>query len=216
MGVLLAGGKSTRMGRDKANVLVGQEKMLRVTRDTLVSSDVRSVSIVGASIDENDSSSAIFLQDIYPELGPLSGIHSAMTHVVARNKKAAEDSQVEGLLIVPVDMPGIEPSLLSRLATHGQKQSRISCFKLIDEVMYFPLYVPVAEEIMLRLEGLLKRATKVQEVNTESQQSTKDQSLSIKHFLNDYPVEFLETNMKEAFFNINTEQELSMFNAANR
>lgn len=98
---ILAGGKSTRMGADKAFVMLDGRtllaRMLELARS--VTSDVR---IVGDSA--KFASFAPVVEDIFSGCGPLGGIHAAL-----------HASRSELNLIVAVDVPFVTPALLQLL-----------------------------------------------------------------------------------------------------
>jgi len=89
---VLAGGRSTRMGQDKALLQVGGRSLVELALDKLRSIGVAEPRIAGARTDL--SSLAPVVSDLHPGCGPLSGIEAALA---ATNK---------GLnLFLPVDMP---------------------------------------------------------------------------------------------------------------
>jgi molybdopterin-guanine dinucleotide biosynthesis protein A len=91
-GFVLAGGRSTRMGQDKALLQVGGRSLVELALDKLRSIGVAEPRIAGARTDL--SSLAPVVPDLHPGCGPLSGIEAALA---ATNK---------GLnLFLPVDMP---------------------------------------------------------------------------------------------------------------
>jgi molybdopterin-guanine dinucleotide biosynthesis protein A len=91
-GFVLAGGRSTRMGRDKALLQVGGRPLVEVALDKLRNIGVAAPRIAGARTDL--SSHAPVVPDLHPGCGPLSGIESAL----------AASSQPLNLFL-PVDMP---------------------------------------------------------------------------------------------------------------
>jgi len=98
---ILAGGKSTRMGREKAFIeyegrtLVA--RMLELARS--VTSDVR---IVGSR--EKFAALAPVVEDMFPNRGPLGGIHAAL-----------RASASEFNLVLAVDMPFVTTAFLQYL-----------------------------------------------------------------------------------------------------
>ena len=101
---ILAGGKSTRMGTDKAFVLLGGRnsdtllaRSLEVAR--AVTSEVR---IVGDPA--KFAAFAPVVEDIFRDCGPLGGIHAAL-------RSSATDLN----LILAVDVPFVSPALLQFL-----------------------------------------------------------------------------------------------------
>jgi len=103
---ILAGGKSTRMGRDKAFVpFEGQTllaRMLDLAR--LVRLDVR---IVGSA--EKFASFAPVVEDVFRDCGPLGGIHAAL-----------RASQTNLNLMLAVDMPFVSAAFLQYMISRGQ------------------------------------------------------------------------------------------------
>ena len=103
---VLAGGKSTRMGRDKAFVtLDGRtllDRMLEAARS--VTDDVR---IVGDRA--KFAPFALVVEDVFPGCGPPAGIHAALT-------ASSRDLN----LILAVDVPFVSLALLQYLITRAK------------------------------------------------------------------------------------------------
>lgn len=98
-GVVLAGGRSSRMGRDKAGLVWRGKPLLQHMGDLLREAGAARVVVSG------DYPDAGGIPDSERGLGPLGGIASVA------------DALPDGpLLIVPVDMPMITVPLLARLA----------------------------------------------------------------------------------------------------
>jgi molybdenum cofactor guanylyltransferase len=95
---ILAGGKSTRMGVDKAFVMLDGRTLLECALE-LARSVSRDVRIVGDSA--KFASFAPVVEDRFRDCGPLAGIHAAL-----------RASPVELNLILAVDVPFVPPSLL--------------------------------------------------------------------------------------------------------
>ena len=98
IGVVLAGGLSSRMGRDKALLPWNGRPLIEHLIAVLQAAGVREVKISGERPDYRG------VADPLPHIGPLGGI--------AGIAASCGDSE---LLIVPVDMPRLHPSLLRRL-----------------------------------------------------------------------------------------------------
>lgn len=103
---ILAGGKSTRMGTDKAFVPLDGRTLLARALDLTrsVSSDVR---IVGDK--SKFAPFAPVVEDIFPGCGPLGGIHAAL-----------RSSKTELNLMLAVDVPFISLALLQHLITRAR------------------------------------------------------------------------------------------------
>jgi len=107
---VLAGGKSTRMGEDKAFLRVSGETLLdRALR--LAATITENVRIVG---DQKKFAAFQYpvIADIYPDRGPLGGIHAAL---------AFSESDLN--LVLAVDMPLLNSSWLSFLVQQSQQSA---------------------------------------------------------------------------------------------
>jgi len=93
---ILAGGKSSRMGEDKAFLRLHGKTLLEIAHG-LVSGACGKVSIVGDRARFGPDA----IEDIYPDSGPLGGIHAAL---------AATKSDLN--LVIAVDTPFLEPKFL--------------------------------------------------------------------------------------------------------
>jgi molybdenum cofactor guanylyltransferase len=100
-GFVLAGGKSTRMGSDKALLDFGGHTLLDRALAVLRAVCPK-VGVVGES--EGSSSYVATVQDIYAGCGPLGGIHAAL-----------RSSSAELNLLLAVDMPFVPKGLLAFL-----------------------------------------------------------------------------------------------------
>lgn len=106
---VLAGGKSSRMGEDKAFVRLGGRTLLEQALETArgVADDVR---IVGEPL--KFAQFAPVVEDVFPASGPLGGIHAAL-----------RASRAELNLMLAVDMPFVSPKLLEFLIKRAESMS---------------------------------------------------------------------------------------------
>lgn len=124
LGVVLAGGLSSRMGRDKALLRWRGRPLIEHQIALLHAAGVREVKISGNRPDYHGVADAV------PQAGPLGGI--------AGIAAACEDAE---LLIVPVDMPQLQPSLLRRLR---DAQTQAGCVRFVDRVLPMRLRLDTA------------------------------------------------------------------------
>ena len=103
-GVVLAGGRSSRMGRNKALLQVGEETLLERARNLLKSAGAERVLISGQVPGQ------ACIPDLLPFSGPPGGLYSTLYFI-------REEYGLDGtpLLLIPVDMPLLEVPVLSRL-----------------------------------------------------------------------------------------------------
>jgi molybdopterin-guanine dinucleotide biosynthesis protein A len=104
---ILAGGKSSRMGKDKAFLEIAGRTLLdrALALAQTVTQDVR---IVGDQAKFRNFENVI--EDVYPNCGPLGGIHSALT-----------SSTAELNLMLAVDLPFLGSRFLEYLASTARR-----------------------------------------------------------------------------------------------
>jgi molybdopterin-guanine dinucleotide biosynthesis protein A len=95
---ILAGGKSTRMGADKAFALLDGRTLLARALD-LARSITSQVNVVGSA--SKFAAFAEVVEDQFPDCGPLGGIHAAL-----------RKSSAEGNVMLAVDTPFVSKQLL--------------------------------------------------------------------------------------------------------
>jgi molybdopterin-guanine dinucleotide biosynthesis protein A len=123
-GFILAGGQSSRMGSDKALVPLQGRPLLAIALDALRAGIP--AAIAGAQSDL--SVYAPVIEDKHPGLGPLSGIHAALSA-----------SSAAWNLFLPVDMPLMPPSLLRLLLDRAiLTGSPITATQLNGRLLPFP------------------------------------------------------------------------------
>lgn len=135
IGVVLAGGRSSRMGTDKALLTINEINMIDRAKALLEQTSV--AKIVVSRNDNNNN----HLADIIENRGPLSGIHSVATRFPLHN-----------LLILPVDLPLMDAEVLQSIIDVGvaaQSNARIENANL-------PLYINNSAKIRQVLDYTLK------------------------------------------------------------
>lgn len=101
--VILAGGKSSRMGRDKQRLLYGGKTFLAGAVERFQTA----FDTVWVSVGDPDKYPEIHaecIEDLYPGCGPLAGLHAAL--------RACRD---EGVFLVAADMPFSSPAAAVRM-----------------------------------------------------------------------------------------------------
>jgi molybdopterin-guanine dinucleotide biosynthesis protein A len=118
-GFVLAGGKSTRMGQDKAAVTLNGLTLLQHALAAL-REVCRDVAILGKH--ELYGALAPVYEDIFPGCGPLGGIHAALS-----------SSQTQFNLIIAVDTPFLSPKFLSYMAEKAIASDAVVTTPEIDD-----------------------------------------------------------------------------------
>lgn len=106
-GIILAGGESTRMGSDKAQIIFQGKKLIEYPIELLVPF-CNEILISANSTDYNGSGFQV-VKDEYPKCGPMGGIYSALKR-----------SSNEWSLVVSCDTPFISSCVISRLNENKQ------------------------------------------------------------------------------------------------
>ncbi|KAA6464960.1 molybdenum cofactor guanylyltransferase [Acidobacteria bacterium AB60] len=105
-GFVLAGGNSIRMGRDKAVVEIQGHTLISLALQTLQSAGL-SPAISGAR--SQLAHLAVVIRDELPGEGPLAGVCSALAN-----------TEAELVVLIPIDLPLVPPSLLRILVSDAR------------------------------------------------------------------------------------------------
>ena len=109
-GYVLVGGRSSRMGRDKALLPVdGLPLVERIAQQ--IGSFTHPVTLIGDPARYGQLGRRV-ISDHFPGCGPLAGIHAALL-----------DSEHEWNLIAACDMPSIDPALIGALVAFDRSEA---------------------------------------------------------------------------------------------
>jgi molybdopterin-guanine dinucleotide biosynthesis protein A len=138
---VLAGGKSTRMGTDKAFLKIGSRTLLEHAL-SLAGSLTTDVRIVGNP--ETFSRYAFTVADIFPERGPLGGIHAALM-----------SSGSDLNLVLSVDTPFIPEPFLRYLVEQARAGAVVTVPRAAGRwqplcAIYHSSFAGVAEQALAR------------------------------------------------------------------
>lgn len=136
VGIVLAGGRSSRMGQDKAQLSWRGRPLLEHQVDTLHAAGIVTVYVSG----EQPGYQGI--PDDTPHAGPLGGVASIVAQLA--------DTR---LIVVPVDMPHLGAALLKRLCdvpTHG------GCLRFANHVL--PMCLELDTDMREVLKALMSAA----------------------------------------------------------
>ena len=105
IGAVLAGGRSTRFGSDKALALLDGERLL--DRAVGVLREICPEVVVVSSRVEHDGPGWARVSDRRSGMGPLAGVEAALGHAAGMG--------AAGIVLLACDLPGVEASTLRRL-----------------------------------------------------------------------------------------------------
>lgn len=102
-GVILAGGKNSRINREKSLLMINQKRLLEHVLD-IINPLFKKIIIISSKKDLIlEFSDYDFYSDLFPGSGPLGGIHSAL-----------KNSKSDGVFIFACDMPNLNAQLIKR------------------------------------------------------------------------------------------------------
>jgi molybdopterin-guanine dinucleotide biosynthesis protein A len=161
-GFVMAGGKSSRMGTDKASLSLNGKTLLEHALTT-VRQVAKEVFILGSHQLYGDYGAEV-IEDIFPGCGPLGGIHAALSHVKQMIQLIRLESQPPQLqplppsatlsLVLAVDTPFITAEFLSYLAEQAVNSGAVVTTPEIDAYpqplcsVYSLDFLPIAEQAL--------------------------------------------------------------------
>jgi molybdenum cofactor guanylyltransferase len=179
LGVVLAGGLSSRMGEDKALLMRNNIKMLDFSKQLLRDIGINNIVVSGNPQHINDSHQ---VSDIVKQAGPVGGIYSVI-----------KQHQPQAILVLPVDLPLMTAHALAKLKQAGELTNK-ACFFQDHNI---PLYLPVNAFVELFLQKTFQ----------SSNFKDSGRGPSIKALLNQVPHQALISADQQTLFNTNTPQE---------
>ena len=102
-GIILSGGKSTRMGENKSLMKIGSKTIIEHVRD-LMKNIFSEVILITNTPDEYEFLGLNTHKDIYTQMGPLAGIHSGLTY-----------SSTEKNFVISCDIPLMTEQMIKYL-----------------------------------------------------------------------------------------------------
>jgi len=185
VGVVLAGGLSSRMGQDKAQLNRKNTSMLEFTKQVLSDSGISNIVVSGDNYD---------VPDTVKQSGPVGGILSVLSKF----------PQAKSLLILPVDLPFITAKALADLRLKGELSQRATYF----EGHNIPLYLPNNSYVELFLTKAFTQHNELKTHNTSLNDSRpKKSGPSIRALLKQVPHQSIQNHDASILFNSNTPDE---------
>jgi molybdopterin-guanine dinucleotide biosynthesis protein A len=171
LGIVLAGGRSTRMGLDKSQLILGGETLLDRAIRLLQEAGLQEVMVSGVEISDETflghsekiqaRSRLIFdyqvIPDIHQYAGPAAAVLSILTWM---NDK---DRLGEQLLLIPVDMPLLKLSSLLKLREAAKNHQACRPNQAI-----FPCVLPSSETILDHLQDLFSKPKVVEDKRSKN------------------------------------------------
>lgn len=192
LGVVLAGGLSSRMGQDKAKLRHNTTDMLNFSKQLLIDSGINNIVVSGDDYD---------IPDKIKQNGPVGGIYSILSSF----------PQAKSLLILPVDLPFMTAKTLTELRMKGELSKKATYF----EGHNIPLYLPNNAYTELFFSKIFSTNLRVNK-SENLVKTTKKSGPSIKSLLQQIPHQAIHCGDNKALFNTNTpeqwQQAINQFN----
>jgi len=132
IGIVLAGGQSSRMKVDKSTLCINKVSNLQRGINLLKSVGLDDVVVSGNAPGQ--------IYDIYKRGGPLSGILS----VIDAKSRDNSSQKISAVLVIPVDMPLLDTQTLSLVLSQGIQHNSACCF----DAHSLPIYLPITDQLI--------------------------------------------------------------------
>jgi molybdenum cofactor guanylyltransferase len=154
-GVLLAGGKSRRMGEDKRYLLVGEQTLLERSLEILQAVFRQVVIVIAQDSVPLASVTCPVIRDLIPDCGSLAGLYTGL-----------KQASTEHVFVVACDMPFLNPHVI-RHFVNLRLQADIVMAKLSNGL--HPMHAVYGKQCLPLLEEMIAtRHLKIQDLASQS------------------------------------------------
>ena len=188
-GVILSGGKSSRMGRNKSLLKLNNKTIIEIIADKMES--LFSKIILSTNTPEEYNFPGIkSVHDIYKNCGPLGGIHASL-----------KESATENIFVISCDVPLMSEEMIEYILNHKTNKPVVLC---MDKGKIQPLVGIYSKKNIPVIEDILKHHSDSNEI--------KDKKLSLNSFIKKCDTEIIETGNlsfynEKLFFNVNNQDD---------
>lgn len=202
LGVVLAGGLSSRMGQDKSQLSRHKLSHQNKTTNSSVSSEISMLDFSKQLLSDAGIKNIVVsgdkhqIPDRIPNSGPVGGIYSVLAHY-------PEHLQPKSLLILPVDLPLMTARDLTKLRVNGELSQKATFFSDgQNQAHHIPLYLPNNAFLSLFLAQAFQR----EQLLASSKQNNKH-GPSVRAMLEKVPHQSITSSNKKVLFNTNTPEQ---------
>ncbi len=195
-GIILSGGKSSRMGVNKSLLKVGEKTIIERMRDLMQSLFKVVILITNESADYKFLNIPIF-EDLFKQKGPLGGIHSGLTH-----------SSTESNFIISCDLPFITKEMIKYIVDF--KTEKLLTIVKADGYLQ-QLAGKYSKDCVYEAEKILK-----DELSSEKKDVIqKNRNISVLELIDKIGAEIISAESipfykKEIFFNMNDVEDYNL------
>jgi len=187
LGVILAGGLSSRMGENKSKLMRNNINMLDFSKQLLIEAGINNIVISGGVKQANNH-----IDDLIPHVGPVGGIYSVLSQ-----------SSANSYLILPVDLPLMTSNTLKQLRLAGELSHKATFFT--DHSI--PLYLPNTAYLELFMKQSFQKNRMSNRIKGMNNGKARKNGPSIKALLSQVPNQAITPKDRRTLFNTNTPQE---------
>ncbi len=191
-GVILAGGKSTRMGVNKSFLQVGDKKIIERISD-LMKLIFEKVILITNTPDDYKFLNLPLFEDVYKWKGPLAGIHSALVH-----------SGTEKIFVLSCDVPFMSKEMIEYIVDYKTDYPVTIC-KVNEHIQQ--LVGKYSKSVLSVIEKILSDDLSVENVSLRKKRSVSVLQLLEKVGADIINAESLDFYSEQLFVNINTPQD---------
>lgn len=154
-GVLVAGGKSRRMGEDKRHLLVGEQTLLERSLEILQTVFEKVVIVIAQDSPPLEPVANPVVRDIIPDCGSLGGLYTGL-----------KQASTEHAFVVACDMPFLNP-LVIRYFVNLRTRADLVIAKLSNGL--HPMHAVYGKSCLLPLEQMIAaRNLKIQDLANQA------------------------------------------------
>ncbi len=191
-GVLLAGGKSRRMGEDKRYLLVGEQTLLERSLAVLQAVFRKVVVVIAQDSAQLENVTCPVARDLIPDCGSLGGLYTGL-----------KQASTEQVFVVACDMPFLSAPVISHFVAL-RTQADIVMAKLSNGL--HPMHAVYGRPCLPFLEQMIAtRNLKIQDLASHS-------ALRVR-FVTDKDLAALDPTASRSFHNVNTPADLEVARA---
>lgn len=187
--VILSGGKSTRMGQNKALMKLGQKTVIESTVDIVLQS-FEKIILITNTFEEYNFLGLKMYEDVYRYRGPLAGIHSGLKH-----------STTDKIFVLSCDTPLMSRDMINYIVNFPTGKPVTIC----NAAGYIqPLAGIYSKIIFGQIEDYLNKF----EIENSHNEKEKNKVCRMHEFLNQLDIELINPENQpfyshKLFFNMN-------------
>ena len=141
-GIILAGGKGIRLGKNKGMALLGGRPLIEHVIDNL--KPICDEILISSNTDQCDHYGHRVISDVYKQKGPMSGIHACL-----------QASSNKDNIVISVDTPFVGPGFFKYLLEH--KKDGLAAAPWFGKDHYEPLCAYYHKDLMGRMEAFFEK-----------------------------------------------------------